>query len=180
MYYTIETERLILKRLTPDDFIFLFENYSEDEIKRFLGYTKEEEFIKEKNKYENGYTNFNRSFEYFQMMDKETKTIFGGLGFHNWFLDHRRAELGYAIRLEDFKNKGFMTEALKPILKHGFEKMNLHRIEALIAKDNVPSLKLMETFKFVEEGTLREHYFINNQFEDSVVFSKLKSDWITA
>lgn len=176
MHYTLETERLILKRLTPDDFIFLFENYTEDEIKRFLGYTKEEEFIKEKNKYENGYTNFNRSFEYFQMIDKETKTIFGGLGFHNWFLDHRRAELGYAIRHEDFKNKGFMTEALKPILEHGFEKMNLHRIEAFVGKDNVPSLKLMEKFDFVPEGKMREHYFINGCFEDSLVFSKLKSD----
>ncbi len=178
MYYTLETERLFLKRLTPQDFIYLFEHCSEDEIKRFLGYTKEEEFIKEKNKYEHGYTNFNRSFEFFQMIDKESKTIFGGLGFHNWFLDHRRAELGYAIRHEEFKGKGFMTEALKPILEHGFEKMNLHRIEAFVGKENTPSLKLMQKFDFVPEGTMREHYFINAKFEDSLVFSKLKSEGI--
>jgi ribosomal-protein-alanine N-acetyltransferase len=56
--------------------------------------------------------------------------------------------------------------------------MYLHRIEALVGPHNIPSLKLVKSFGFREEGRLREHYFINNQLEDSIVFSLLKREYL--
>ena len=175
-FYTLETERLILRKLSPDDFKFIFENYSEDEIKNFLGHNSDEEYQKEKTKYEGGYTSYNRSFQYFQIIDKVTDSIIGHCGFHNWYFDHRRAELGYEITNDNFKRKGIMSEALKVIIDYGFNKMNLHRIEALVGSENIPSIKLMEKFNFYKEGFLRQHYFIEDNFENSIVFSKLISD----
>jgi [ribosomal protein S5]-alanine N-acetyltransferase len=175
-FYTIETERLILRKLSPDDYIYVFENYSEQEIKQFLGHKSEEEFLNEKNKYQKGYATYNRSFEYFQLIEKTSNQIIGSCGLHNWYPDHRRAELGYSITNENFKRKGMMSEALKAIISHGFNKMNLHRIEALIGPENTPSLKLMEKYEFIKEGVLREHYFMDEKFENSIIFSKLKSD----
>jgi ribosomal-protein-alanine N-acetyltransferase len=172
----INTDRLILRRLSPNDFKYIYENYSEEEIKKLLGHNSDEEFLKEKVKYENGYTTYNRSFEYFQILDSQSKCIIGGCGFHNWYIDHRRAELGYSITNENFKRKGIMSEALKAVIDHGFHKMNLHRIEALVGSENIASLKLMKKYNFIKEGVLRQHFFIAGKFENSVVFSKLKSD----
>ena len=172
----LTTPRLILKILSPEDFIYTFENNSESEIKKILGHNSDEEYLKEKNKYENGYTTYNRSFKYFQIIKKNSGTIIGGCGFHNWYPDHRRAELGYVITEEEFKGKRIMSEALEVVIDYGFNKLNLHRIEALVGTNNIPSLKLMGKFNFVKEGVLRQHYFVNNQFEDSVIFSKLHSD----
>ncbi len=172
-FKTYTTERLILRRLTPEDFIYVFEHYSDTEIKDFFGLTTDEEFLKELNKFENGYTTYNRSIEFFQIIDKETKRVIGGCGFHNWYTDHNRAELGYAITNEVYKGLGVMSEALKVVIEHGFTKMKLHRIEALVGTTNAPSLKLMEKFGFKQEGVLKEHYFINNEYEDSVVFGLL-------
>jgi [ribosomal protein S5]-alanine N-acetyltransferase len=174
--YTIETERLVLKKISPDEFRYVFENYTEPEIKMFFGHNSEEEYQKEKSKYEKGYTTYNRSFEHFQIIDKASNCIIGGCGFHNWYIDHRRAELGYSIKNEAFKGRGIMSEALKVIIDYGFNKINLHRIEALVGPGNVPSLKLMEKYRFVKEGLLRQHYFVDGKFENSIVFSKLRSD----
>lgn len=66
-----------------------------------------------------------------------------------------------------------MTEALRAVLKYGFETMNLHRVEALIGRENAASLKLVDNFNFKQEGVLREHYVVNGIPEDSLAFSLL-------
>lgn len=175
-FYTIETERLLLRKLSPNDLKFIFKSYSEQDIRIILGHTTDEEFQKEKIKFENGYTTHNRSFENFQLIDKSTHKIIGHCGFHNWYVDHQRAELGYMIKDEDYKRKGIMSEALSAIIDYGFNSMDLHRIEALVGSDNTASLRIMNKFGFIKEGLLREHYFIHGKFEDSLVFSRLRSD----
>lgn len=172
----LKTERLLLKKFSPNDFIYIFENYSEKEIKKLLGHNSEEELLKEKSKYEKGYTTYNKSFEYFQIIDKASKTIIGGCGFHNWYLEHNRAELGYSLKNENFKRKGIMTEALKTIIDYGFNKMKLHRIEALVDPENIASIKLLKKFDFFKEGVLKEHYFFDGKYVDSIILSKLRYD----
>ena len=174
---TLETERLILRKLSPEDFRFIFGTYSKEDAKEFLGLNSDEDYEKEKSKSDNGYASFNQTILYFQLIDKTSGKIIGGCGFHNWFFLHSRAELGYSMSNEDFKRKGLMSEALAMVIDYGFNQMNLHRIEALIGPDNVPSLKLMEKFNFTKEGVLREHYFVNNRFEDSVLFAKLVGEY---
>ena len=174
---TIKTDRLILRKFSPSDFIYLFENYSDEEIKQTLGHSSHEEFLIERSKYEKGYTNFNRSFEHFQVVDQTSMNSIGSCKFHNRDVAHRRAELGYSITNESFKGLGIMSETLKIVIDYGFNEMNLHRIEAFVGTRNIPSLKLMAKFNFVKEGLLREHYFINQKFEDSLVISKLLSEY---
>jgi len=70
-----------------------------------------------------------------------------------------------------------MSEAVSTILDYGFEQMNLHRVEALIGKDNMASLSLVKKFGFTQEGILREHYFTNNTMEDSVIFGLLRHEY---
>jgi ribosomal-protein-alanine N-acetyltransferase len=174
----IETERLILKGLSPADMKYIFEQHSKPEIKRILGHHSEEDYQKEESKYRNGYASYNRSFLLFLLTDKASDTIIGRCGLHNWNAEHRRAEIGYVMEDERYKKKGLMAEALGAVIKYGFTKMNLHRIEALVGTGNVPSLRLMEKNNFIREGLLREHYFIDDKYEDSALFSKLHKEYI--
>lgn len=173
---TYQTERLILRKLSPEDCIYIFQNHSESEIKALFGHQTEEAFEKEKNKYIKGYQTYNRSFIYFQMIEKTTMQIIGGCGFHTWYQDHHRAEIGYELFEEHYKRKGFMSEALSYIIPYGFEEMNLHRIEAMVGPSNIASLAIMSKYNFTKEGLLRENYLKNSKFEDSLLFSLLKSD----
>ena len=109
---TQSTKNLLLRKFTPDVYRFLFENYSEDDIRKELGIISDEEYLKEKEKYRQGYSSFNRSLVFFQLVDKVTAEIIGGCGFHNWLTEHRKAELGYALTKDEYKGKGLMTEAV--------------------------------------------------------------------
>ncbi|MFK7773763.1 MAG: GNAT family N-acetyltransferase [Saprospiraceae bacterium] len=173
----LTTDRLILRILSPEVYDFIYENFTAEEQMKFLGLSSKEELVKEKNKYDNGLSMFNKSFRGFQLIDKSSDKIIGWCGFHIWYTEHSRAEIGYNISIESYKQKGLMSEALESILEYGFSEMNLHRIEALVANYNIPSLKLLDKMNFKKEGVLRQHYFVNDQMEDSVVYSLLKNEF---
>ena len=174
---TYQTSRLQLRKFTPEVYKHLFSNYSEPEIKTIIGLESEEQYQKLLKKHEGGLATYNRSLVFFQLIASATNTIIGGCGFHNWAIDHNRAELGYNLDKEEFKQKGFMREALEFVINYGFTEMNLHRIEAMVSPANIPSLKLLQRFGFSEEGLLREHYLINGKYEDSKVYSLLQKEF---
>jgi len=78
---------------------------------------------------------------------------------------------------EDYKRKGLMSEAVKTIIEYGFKELKLNRLEALVGKNNTASLRIIEKNNFVKEGVLKQHYYLNNGFEDSIVFSLLAEDY---
>jgi len=172
----IETERLLLKGLSPEDMTAIFEQNLKPKIMTILGHRSETDYEKEYHKYKNGYAAYNRSFLLFLLVDKTTDKIIGRCGLHNWNTDHWRAEIGYVMEDEDYKKQGLMGEAVEAIIDYGFTFLNLHRLEALVGKENIPSLRLMEKNNFIREGVLREHYYVAGKFEDSIVFSKLQEE----
>lgn len=176
-FQILETENLLLRKITPEVYDFLFRSLSEEAIKSFLGLETDEQFTKEKEKYFKGMSTYNRSFVNFQIIDKSNDKIIGACGFHTWYIEHERAEIGYNLNSDQYKGKGIMTEALKTVVKYGFEQMGLNRIEALIAPHNEPSLRLVQNLGFVKEGHLRQHYFKNDIKEDSLFFALLKQDY---
>ncbi len=178
MYAAIlETPRLILKGLSPATFTYIFEHFDKEKIKEILGHQTEEDFLTEEKKQQNGYASYNRTFILFLLTEKESEKVIGRCGIHNWNVEHRRAEIGYQMTDEVYKNKGYMTEAVKAIIAYGFDKLNLNRLEALVGSTNVPSLRLMEKFSFVQEGLLRQHTPMGDTFDDSVVFSRLQEEY---
>ncbi len=176
-FETIETSRLTLTGISPDGMKYIFDNLTKPEIKKILGHRSEEDYRKEANKHKNGYSSYNRIFITFLLTDKASNSIIGRCGLHNWNIEHKRAEIGYIIADNRFKKQGLMTEAVHAIIDYGFKKLNLNRIEALVGIENMPSLRLMEKFNFKKEGVLRQHYFIDNKFEDSVLFSMLSCEY---
>jgi len=173
----IETERLLLRKLTPEKYRQIYRRLSDADIMSLLGLADEKALYREKEKYESGLSTHNRSFVNFQILDKESKQLLGACGFHTWYTEHARAEIGYALNNEDSKAKGIMSEAMEAVLHFGFEHMRLNRVEAFIGPANIPSLKLAAKFRFKEEGRLRGHYCKKGITEDSVVFGLLREEY---
>ena len=172
----ITTDRLILKSITPKIIHELFNTKTKEEIINYFGYD-ESAFEHHKRMHESGMESFRISVFSFLIFDKLTNLPIGECGFHTWNMDHNKGELFYNIRNEENKQKGLMTEALKSVLNYGFNELNLHRIQALVAADNVPSIKLLLHYGFVKEGTMREDYVVNGVNEDSDCYSLLKWEW---
>jgi len=174
----LTTSRLILRKLTAEDYVYLHENLDDNELMTFLGLESEAALQKEKDKYNQGYTSYNRTLVNFQLIEKVSGKVIGDCGYHTWSKPHNRAEIGYALNNDMHKRKGYMTEAVKAVLHYGFNTMSLHRVEALTARENVASLKVLQNMGFTYEGTLRQHYNVNGEMEDSIMYSLLKHEFI--
>ena len=107
---------------------------------------------------------------------KDTAPVIGTIGYWQIQKEHYRAETGYMLH-PDYQGKGIMDEALKAVIKYGFETMQLHSIEANVNPANAASMKLLEKNGFVKEAYFRENYFYNGQFLDSVIYSLLNK-WL--
>ena len=172
----INTDRLILREISQSVMDFVYKNYSDSGLAQFFGYNYDQLNL-ERAKHEKGFSTFNRTFLYFQLIDKESEKIIGWCGYHTWYLDHARAEIGYGITDTTFRQKGLMSEALDSIIPFGFNEMKLNRIEAMAVEYNTASIKLLERYDFVREGVLKGHYWDNDQYEDSTIFGLLKADF---
>lgn len=172
----IETERLFLRAITPEVMDFVFDNYTDSGLMDFFNHD-EEQLEVERDRYKKGYTSFNKSFLYFQLIDKKSNVVIGWCGYHTWYFIHFRAELGYGMTNVDYREQGLMREALKAIIDYGFNEMKLNRVEAFVADYNMASLKTIARLNFKEEGRLVQHYLSDGNFEDSLVFALLQEDY---
>ena len=174
---TLETTRLILKGISPEDMNHIFGSMKKDAIMQLLGHRNEAEYFKELEKQQNGYATYIRRFLLFLLHDKLSGKIIGRCGIHNWNPDHFRAEIGYNMTEESYKRKGFMSEAVEAVVAYGFREMKLNRIEALVAPWNTPSIRLLIKNNFIQEAVLKQHYFHEGKFEDSIMFALLRESY---
>jgi RimJ/RimL family protein N-acetyltransferase len=55
--------------------------------------------------------------------------------------------------------------------------MQLHRVWADTDPRNESSMRVLERLGFRREGFLREHYFVQAEPQDAIVYGLLQSDW---
>ena len=171
------TERLILKEMTTDDAQVLFEMRSNPELMKYIDrpipksiYDIHELIEKMRQMKMNG-----EGISWGIYKKENPELNIGNIGLFRIIAEHFRAEIGYMLQSEEHQ-KGIMYEAMQAIITFGFEKMNLHSIEANINPANEASRKLLQKAGFVKEAYFRENYFFNGQFIDSEIYSLLTSN----
>lgn len=98
-----------------------------------------------------------------------------GLTNINWY--HRTAEWSLYIDPK-YQGKGYAYKALLTLLHHGFMSLNLNRIYGEIFYNNLVCLNLAFKIGFKVEGTLRQTYYKNGRYINSVIESMLKDEFI--
>jgi len=88
----------------------------------------------------------------------------------------RRAEIGYALTHASW-GQGLMHEALTALLIHGFERMNLNRVEADIDPRNLRSARALERLGFAREGLMRERWIVDGVVCDTAFYGLLRREW---
>lgn len=102
--------------------------------------------------------------------------LIGCIGFNRIYKQSKKATIGYWLS-KDYQGKGVMTESVKALIKYGFGKLNLNRIDLKAGEKNTKSRAIPERLGFKKEGTLREDQFVDNRFINQVIYSVLKKDW---
>jgi ribosomal-protein-alanine N-acetyltransferase len=175
----IHTERMNLRVVDPELIGTAHRTLHGPALAAFYGTEQLDALALMVERFEKGLVTFNKSFLYMHLIHKDSKEVIGWCGYHTYYTDHDRAELGYVMEKEAYMGKGLMTEALEKVLEYGFHTMGLNRVEAFVGADNRPSLRLLEKFGFQKEGVLKGHYLVNGVYEDSWLFSLLKEKYST-
>jgi len=170
----IETERLVLRRITNDDVNEVFELRSNPEtmqyIPRPLVKTTQDALdhiavIEEKIVLNEGIN--------WGITLKNNSELLGMIGFYRMQPENYRAEIGYMLSPK-FHEKGFITEAVKRLITFGFDELKLHSIEAVIDPENFASEKVLQKTGFIKEAHLKECQFYDGRFIDKVIYSLLR------
>ena len=85
-------------------------------------------------------------------------------------------EFGIYIGDDDYRNGGFGSDALRTLIKYGFEDLNLNRIWCEVY-DNNAALEVYKHIGFIYEGKMRENYYHEGQYWDSHILGMLKKEY---
>ncbi|EYF03747.1 GNAT family N-acetyltransferase [Chondromyces apiculatus] len=172
----LETPRLLLRALTPDDVEVFHALESDPEVVRYFGRDPLNlEGCKERLEIIATGIREVRSIRWALTL-RDTGEMIGSLGFWRWNKEHHWAEIGYELATRHW-NKGYMSEAFGPVLHHGFEHMGLHRIEAQLDAQNLASARVLEKAGFTREALLRENWFHNGRYTDTPVYGLLRREF---
>ena len=105
----------------------------------------------------------------FAIVLKDENKVIGTLGFVDYNKYNSRAEIAFEM-MEDYWNKGLMSEAVSVLLNIGFVDLNLNRIEAFIYPSNLASQRLVEKLGFQKEGLLKKRSFQRGKYRDMIIY----------
>lgn len=90
---------------------------------------------------------------------------------------HKHCEVGYFIGDREMWGKGIATEAIRLATQFAFERLDLHRAQAVVDVDNPASAKALERVGYTREGTMREKLFMDGRWNDQFLYGILRADF---
>jgi [ribosomal protein S5]-alanine N-acetyltransferase len=111
------------------------------------------------------------------VIERKSEKIFSGIiEIRSIEREHSQAELSFWLVTEVW-GQGYMSEALKPLLRFGFENLDLNRLYAYHMVRNLGSSKVLQKNGFTQEGVLRQRVRKWGVFEDVKIWAILRRDW---
>lgn len=172
---TLETERLILRRFTLEDYHDLYEYLSDEETVKYEPYAP---ITLEQSK--EWAASRAASDAFFAVCLCESGKVIGNLFVQTQ--EQQALEIGYVFGRSYWHN-GYATEALKAAIQYAFETEKVHRIHAQCSPDNVASWKLLERVGFRREGFLESNIYFNTDtngnpiWQDTYIYAILAEDY---
>lgn len=173
----LATERLLLRPLQAGDATALFAIFSHPEVMRFWSFV--------------AWTGMEQADDYIANAAEGMASgaclrlgitlagsgeLIGQAALYKFDQGNRRCDVGYALGRAHW-GSGYLAEAMEALLGHGFDALNLNRVEADIDPRNGASAKALERMGFRVEGLLRERWIIADEVSDTTFYGLLRSDW---
>jgi ribosomal-protein-alanine N-acetyltransferase len=176
----IECERLTLKEISFSDLENIHELYSYPEVDEYntLGIPKDLAATKEiiKSFIEDQTTKPRKSYHW-KIVIKDNNEFIGLCGLIPSNDLYKLGELYYKL-IPPSWGKGYATEISKNIVRFGFDKLKLHKIEADVATENYDSIKVLEKLGMTKEGLRRKLLPIRGEWKDCYHYAIVEDDLI--
>lgn len=174
MFPILKTNRLVLRELTENDAQAILDCFSNPDVLRHYGQKPLTSLEQVKQIIQNFSHNFeNKLGIKWGITIQGQEGIIGTIGFQEWSVEHKKADISYALFPNSWGH-GYAKEAVEKVISYGFQEMDLVRIGAIVFTENLSSNKLLEKLGFEKEGVLRNYMHQNNQAYDTNIYSLIK------
>lgn len=162
----LRTERLLLRGMAVGDCYDMYEYASNPAVTRYLTWSPHPdlEHTKEYLQYIANHYRMGNFYDWAVILQDEKKMI-GTCGFTRFHFHHNAAEVGYVIN-PAYRGREIADEAVRAVMKFGFETLGLHRIEAKYIVGNGASRRVMEKVGMTFEGIHRGEMLIKGEYRD--------------
>ena len=143
MPLTIETDRLIMRRIVHDDLKALASMNSDPDVMRYIVDGKPQSLEQTQERINAIINHWDKhGFGLFAVLERATSDFAGFCGLQ--YLENTpEIEVGYRFE-KRFWGMGLATEAAKASLEYGFERLGLDRIVAVVHPGNLASQRVVE------------------------------------
>jgi ribosomal-protein-alanine N-acetyltransferase len=155
VFPTLTTPRLILREIVPGDAGDLFSFLSDPEVQKY----DSDPAMREMSEAVSAIEQIGKRFAAKQAICwgialKGENRVIGTFAFY-FYQCYYKTDLGYTLA-RPYWQLGIATEALRALVRFGFETLRLHRINVDTRMDNIASVRLVEKLGFKPEGVRRE------------------------
>lgn len=159
MFKELITERLQLKNIGYDDVQFLYEQFSNNFVNKYLFDMEPLKSIEEAQGIVQFYLESEPQLQHrWILVRKDDGQKIGTCGFHCWDKKNGIIEVGYDL-LELYAKQGYMREAMEMMIDFARNELNIKRIDANIYTENRASIALVNKFGFTKIGEKYEHLY---------------------
>jgi RimJ/RimL family protein N-acetyltransferase len=177
--FPLETERLLLRPYTLDDFDALFAMHSNAEVARHLYWdARTEAEVRGVLDKKVASTGIDAEGDVIALaaVVKETAVVIGDFILQWVSQEHAQGEIGYIVH-PDHQGHGYATEASRVFLRLAFEDLNLHRVVGRIEARNTASARVLEKLGMRREAHLVENEYVKNEWQSELVYAILNREW---
>jgi RimJ/RimL family protein N-acetyltransferase len=105
-------------------------------------------------------------------------THIGNIELFDFHRIHRRAELGVVLGEKAYWGQGYGSDAIRTLLRFGFEELNLHRIQLSVYEDNERGIGAYKKCGFQLEGRLRDAIYRQGRYYDLLMLGILAHEFV--
>jgi RimJ/RimL family protein N-acetyltransferase len=151
MSLPISTDRLILRRFTYDD---------SGDILEFVSHPSVSRVVTEIEATATGIVKYIDTQNSYEQFEKD-----------------KCFDLAIEIKENNYRGKGYATEAARALMDYSFNVLSLHRIYADTTNENIASWRVMERLGMRKEACLKQSEFRDGKWLDSLTYAILETEW---
>jgi len=120
----------------------------------------------------------NKSELQLAIFDKESNLLLGTVGLHKIDWVHRTGDISIVIGSKEGQGKGYGKRAVALVVRHAFNKLNLHKITSGMWSNNSASESCFKANGFQQEGCRKEQFHCQGRYVDELNYGLLRSQWL--
>ena len=174
----IETERLILREFTAEDWPAMLAYWQAPRYQAFYPELADPEPVVRDlvDRFVAAQTAEPRRTWQLAIVDPANGQLLGNCGIRVNDPERREANIGYELD-PNVWGRGYATEAAGAILTFGFETLGMHRVWAECVAENTGSVRVLEKLGMRQEARFREHQRFRGRWWDTLIYAILEREW---